>query len=343
MLCKSCFQDPGLRQMAAGNTGLIAKCPNCSKAEAHLLTKEQLERLAHMFFVRGSLFRTAFGAAPAIQFNDGQSGSLEIDGPIQADVELLQKTLGIGFFHYGPRLWMLGEIEPLKDLQRKRSWSKVIGRIIEEYPEFRLEPGVDFFRVRKAPDQPNHPCEFDAPPRKFSGKGRLDTARNSVLYASQDLEVCIHESRFAAEDELFVATQTPTRQLRLLDLTAILEEELTEFESLDLAVHMLFLAGNHSYPISRAIAHAAAKAGFDGLLYPSYFSMLRTGAMPFETVYGLSLRRLSAAVEYEKTKIISNLALFGHPVAKGDVKVVGINRLVITRANYEMGFGPIIK
>ena len=69
-----------------------------------------------------------------------------------------------------------------------------------------------------------------------------------------------------------------TRKVRLLNLAALLREEhVTEFESLDMAVHMLFLAGNHAYAIIREIAQAAKKAGFNGLIYPSYFSLIRLG------------------------------------------------------------------
>lgn len=91
-----------------------------------------------------------------------------------------------------------------------------------------------------------------------------------------------------------MATLAPTRELRLLDLSVLLKEEegVTEFESLDMTVHMLFLAGKHSYKLTRAIAEAARIARFDGLLYPSYFSLLRLGEMPFQTVYGVSQRRI---------------------------------------------------
>jgi hypothetical protein len=58
---------------------------------------------------------------------------------------------------------------------------------------------------------------------------------------------------------------------------------------------MLFLAGPHSYEITRLIAHGARAAGYDGVIYPSYFSLLRTGGMPFETDYGISLRRFPQA------------------------------------------------
>lgn len=162
------------------------------------------------------------------------------------------------------------------------------------------------------------------------------------MYCSQDLQVCIHECRVTVEDNLFVATLEPKKNLKVLDLADLLQEEnVTEFESLDMAVHMLFLAGSHSYEISRAIALAAHAAGFDGLIYPSYFSMLRTGAMPFETMLGISHRRVSQFAEREKSKIIRNLALFGRPTEEGHVHVRCIDRLILSRVAYGVHFGPV--
>ena len=341
LLCNACFHDPGLRIMAAKFEGVPSTCPNCRKKNVVALNRAQLMFLAHAFFVRGSEHRPGYGAAPVIQFNEHNAGSLDFKGPLASDVDLLQSKLGIGFFYYGPRLWMVGIIDPLEDLQRPESRSRVIDRILNEYPEIRFEVGQEFYRVRKAPARPDDPKEYDSPPDGLAGMGRLDAPGQPVLYASQDLEVCVHESRFAAGDILYVATLAPHRSLRLLDLSAILEEEgVTEFESLDLAVHMLFLAGNHSYPISREIAAAAAKRGYDGLIYTSYFSQLRTGSVPFETSYGLSHRRWLGATEEELSKIVPNLAIFGHPIAEKTVDVVGINRLMINRVEYGFSFGP---
>jgi hypothetical protein len=99
------------------------------------------------------------------------------------------------------------------------------------------------------------------------------------------------------------------------------EENATEFESLDMAVHMLFLAGKHSYDITRDIARAVHFAGYDGVVYASYFSLLRTGGMPFQTTYGISHRRFPQLHEHEKAKTIPNLALFGRPIEERNVEV----------------------
>lgn len=110
-----------------------------------------------------------------------------------------------------------------------------------------------------------------------------------------------------------------------------------------MAVHMLFFAADHSYEITRAIAIAAGKAGFDGLLYPSYFSQVRSGAMPFETVYGISVRRFRNAAKYATAGIFANVALFGRPVKDGRVEVACINRLVIHKVHYDFRFGPALE
>lgn len=162
------------------------------------------------------------------------------------------------------------------------------------------------------------------------------------MYGSQDIDVCIHECRASTEDDIYVATLEPQKDLRLLDLTHLLEEDVSEFESLDMAIHMLFLARSHSYEICRAIALAASDKGFDGIIYPSFFSLIRTGGHPFETAYGLSLRRFHPERErYAEAFTIQNFALFGRPVESGLVSIKCINRLVLTQVGYKGHFGPV--
>lgn len=193
-----------------------------------------------------------------------------------------------------------------------------------------------------SPQNPAEPTEYDSPPIGLAGKGRLDSAGFPVMYGSQDVDICIHECRATAEDDIFIATLKLDRDMRLLDLTHVLQEDVTEFESLDMAIHMLFLARPHSYELSRAIALSAKEAGFDGLIYPSYFSLIRTGGRPFETTYGLSLRRFHPqAEEYGRAFTIPNFALFGRPLESRSVRVHCINRLILTQIGYLGHFGPV--
>lgn len=340
--CSACFSDRGLR-LDAEQIGreIAGVCPNCGASDHRKLPVAGLQALAHRFFVWGSLLRMRYGAAPLVQFNEHQKTSIKVARWLATDVELFERLLGVGFFHYGPRLWMVGEVEPLKALQRPKARRAVIERILQEYPTRILTPNDSFYRVRVNPTDPGDQAQYDSPPPGCPGKGRLDTPGAPVLYGSADLEVCLHECRVTAEDDLYVATIVPLRSLRLLDVSILLKEEhVTEFESLDMSVHMLFLAGTHSYRISRAIADAARSSGFDGIVYPSYFSLLRLGEMPFQTVYGISHRRIPSLQEYEQSKAIPNLALFGRPVADGIASVQCINRVVLSRVGYEFHFGP---
>ncbi len=345
LVCSNCFQDQGLK-LDAHNFGTVddSPCLNCGATGGTKLTEKAVAALAHRFFSWGTMVRCDYGAAPRIVFNKLRTSTYIDTAPwFDADVRLIEKAIGVHFFYYGPRLWMVGEVTPLKELQNQNTRNEVVQRIIAQYPTRSLEPGQIFYRLRKAPSVPADFVEYDSPPLSIAGEGRFDFSGFPVMYGSQDLPVCIHECRVSAEDEIYVGTLTPTKPLKLLDLTAVLDEgeKMTEFESLDMAVHMLFFAGKHSYEISRAIAVAAKSAAFDGLIYPSYFSSLRTGAMPFETSYGISLRRVRRLAEYEKSKIIENLALLGRPIENGDVSVKCIDKIIINRVDYGVHFGPV--
>ncbi|MBU6439435.1 MAG: RES family NAD+ phosphorylase [Betaproteobacteria bacterium] len=345
LLCSNCFVDEGLR-VDAFKHGLEQNenCPNCNATNGRKLTKKHIESLAWRFFVSGTTIRTEYGAAPIIQFNSQHYGRSDISPSpwLKNDIKLIEDAARIGFFHYGPRLWMIGEVEPLKALRDPTKRSHVIRRVLTEYPVETLARNSTFYRLRVDPDHPANIDEYDSPPVALAGKGRLDSAGFSVMYGSQDIDICIHECRATAADEIYVATLKPQRDMRLLDLTHVLQENATEFESLDMAIHMLFLAKSHSYEISRAIALAAKEAGFDGLIYPSFFSLIRTGGHPFETAYGLSLRRFHPQAEqYAKAFTISNCALFGRPIQELSVKVHCINRLVLTKVGYMGHFGPV--
>ena len=225
----------------------------------------------------------------------------------------------------------------------------IIRRILAEYPAVSFSENDTLYRLRANPDVPSEPREYDSPPDHLLGRGRLDAQSHPVLYCAQDIEGCVHECRVTVEDELYIATLRPRRSLRLLDLTELLiEEGTTEFESLDLAVHMLFYAPEHSYPISRAIAVAAIKSDFDGIIYPSYFSQIRSGIMPAETIgYGMSIRHVAARympglTDRAKSGIYPNVALLGRPIRDGLVEIACINRLILHKARYDVRFGPVI-
>jgi len=71
--------------------------------------------------------------------------------------------------------------------------------------------------------------------------------------------------------------------------------------------------------------------------------LLRTGATPFETTLGLSHRRFPGFSEYARQNTISNLALFGRPVAEGLVTIRCIDRVMLNKVEYKLNFGPLLK
>ncbi|MDP8100778.1 RES family NAD+ phosphorylase [Phocoenobacter atlanticus] len=341
--CSKCFEDKGLG-LEAWRLGDNDKsiCKNCGEIDGRKLVKESLTELAHNFFVWGAIQKCNFGGAPVIQFNETQKTSINVSQWLKNDISIFEKLLGIGFFLYGPRLWMVGDIEPLKELQDHRYQDGVIKRIIDKYPTKILISDHELYRIRKSPRIPNSKKEYDSPPIELVGSGRLDDENFPVFYASEDLDICLHECRITAEDDIYLATLKPTEPLKMLDLTKLIDEKnVTEFESLDMAIHMLFLAASHAYPISRKISKAVKEKGYDGIIYPSYFSLLRLGIMPFQTTYGLSHRRLPQYQEFEQKTAIPNMAIFGYPISDKKLDVICINKLVLSKVVYDVRFGPV--
>ncbi len=344
ILCSDCFRDEGLRidayEIGIENNGA---CPKCKSTSGHKLTKILVQNLCYRFFVRGTILKLDYGGAPLIQFNQQHFKKTDIDfSPwLVDDVKLIEQAGEIGMFYYGPRLWMLGEVEPLKSLQKEDERNVIIEKILTIYPVRELSDKNYFYRLRVNPKVSYDFAEYDSAPDEHLGKNRFDDIGFPVLYGSPDLELCLHECRTSVEDNLFVAKLVPIQKLKMLDLTVFLEENgVSEFESVDMAIHFLFLAGKHSYDICRLIALKAKEKGFDGIIYPSYFSYIRTGAFPFETVCGISIRRFSKLKDYVQSQSIPNLALFGRPVNENKVIVDCINRIVINRVIYDITFGP---
>jgi hypothetical protein len=323
VLCSDCFVDHGLA-IEARKVGHKSnrRCGNCHWTSGAKLYRKDVEELARRFFVHGTRIRTEFGGAPILQFNSYHCGTNGVCFPswLGADARLIEKVLQVGLFYYGAPLWRIGEIEPLKALRDPATQGAAAIDLVRKFPRLTLAQGSSFYRLRKdiRDGRYNDPSQYDAPPRGISGDGRLDSPECSVLYGSQDLESCVHECRVTKADECYLALLVTCVDLELLDLCGDIENDgRTPFESLYLAVRFIFAAEKHSYDMTRTIAIAAKNAGLHGVMYPSYFGSLRTDRIP-------------------------NIALFGHPVANGLVKVDCINRLTLDTARYTVQLGPCL-
>jgi len=257
-----------------------------------------------------------YGGSQVIEFNGSWFGKSNVNFPpwLERDVLLIEKTSEIGFFYYAPPMWRLGGITHLEQLQSEENRTKASTDIVSAYPSRTISRADTLFRVRANPMVPSEPGEYDSPP---AGSGRMNADGLAIWYCSQDLEICLHECRVTIADRLFMARLRPLKDLLALDLTAEIDESGTPFESLNIAMRMIFSAEKHAYPLIREITKQAKEAGFDGVIYPSYFSRVRPGIVP-------------------------NIAIFGHPVSDKLLSVECINRVHLKEVNYTATFGPAL-
>lgn len=352
MICSECFKDQGLK-LEAEKLGKQdnSRCSYCNKKAGFKLSMENMLLLCEIYFRDGCIVKCKYGFYPYLQFNDLRNDRSYdfFNSNLQHDANLISDNTGIVFFEYGPRYWMFGQNEPLKELQSIFSRKKTIKKIISTYPTIEIKPNQLFYRLRKYPKSPHLSSEYDSPPKKIKNlrrklNGRFDSYSLPIFYASENLDICIHECRTTIEDELYLATLSNKKQLKILNLSHHLkEEDVTEFESIDIAINMLFLAGEHSYPITRELARIARTMGFDGIYYPSYFSLTHSGHPPLETVLGISIRRIPQFKSVIEMQTIPNIAIFGCPIKEGSLTVKSINKLSLRQVNYNWNLGPVIE
>jgi len=342
--CSECFSDIGLRLETQNLTENIGACPRCKSKNGLMITQKTAMVLAYRFYSLGTMHEVDYGRAPLLVFNEHNQTTSNIKNAKIPDLEIFEEILGMGFFEYGPPLWMLGEVEPLKALRKKRQRPAIVHRILQEYPLYLLPKDQVFFRVGNNPSgDPSEHAQYDSPPKDMgSGNGRWDSKNLSVMYCSPDIQTCLHECRVHVSDNAYFASLVGSQDLKLLDLTHHLEEKGDWFGSLDLAIQYLFQAGPHSYEISRAIALGAKNAGYDGLFVPSHFSSLRTGHHYFQAIKGMPVRAIPQLRGQQKSKLVPNLLLFDHPIKDGRVKVISVNRVHMERAQYTLRFGPVV-
>jgi hypothetical protein len=176
LLCSNCFIDEGLKYNAIFlGVKNLEICKNCKSITGNKLTSQLIDELCNVFFVRGSFTKTEFGGAPIIQYNQGHNNISDIDllPKLRDDMRLIEEAIQVVFFHYGPRLWMIGEIEPLKSLQNILERKSVISEIIKKYPIVKLSTEEYFYRLRINPEFQDDYSQYDSSPDKFLGKKQI--------------------------------------------------------------------------------------------------------------------------------------------------------------------------
>ena len=167
-LCSDCFIDHGLG-IEARKIGRKSRrpCRNCHSVAGAKLYHNNIEELARRFFVYGSWIRTEFGGASALQFNSWHHDKREVSFPasLKPDARLVEDALGVGFFHYGPPLWRIGEIEPLHELRNPTSQTAAAALLVRRFPRRQFPTGSCFYRLRREirEGKRSEPSEYDAP------------------------------------------------------------------------------------------------------------------------------------------------------------------------------------
>lgn len=168
-----------------------------------------------------------------------------------------------------------------------------------------VENQQSFYRIRTNPKSDfTSPIAYDAPPIQRLEDGRMNLECNTVLYGAFNVETCIHETRVAIDDEIYIATLNPTKELKFLDFCRIkaAKNEPTPFEQLGLAISQIFLAGTQSYRITQAFSKYAFEHGYDGVIYPSYFNSVRDKKFRNIVIFGHYSRRQNKGDKYRPNK-----------------------------------------
>lgn len=330
-LCTECFINFGVREVARKicSASFLCECKKCGSTEGYRVDRDLAEDIMTKFFVLGSIPPEVGGPAPVFQYNDSKCHeTVSFGSELDNDLILLSNYLDVKLFHYGPPLWRLGNTEhyqklknmepfaTVKDLKKREEiWDEVVERckvlyLDENKKIFRLRCGREL--VQATPDQ------FDTPPNEVkTQRGRYDSDELPIFYASDDVEVCIHESRATLADNLTLGTLTPNRPLKVVDLSEGIDDSnaTNEFESVTRMLIKMSYSGREDYDLCRELALHIKKKGFDGFLFLSYFSQAHK-------------------------KNLKNIALFDYPIRNKVLSLDSVNRVILDYVDYGYSFGP---
>ena len=203
--------------------------------------------------------------------------------------------------------------------------TRVGTEILKRCSDVCLEPGERIYRIRTNPKKIQDPQDIDTPPTQkdtTKSSGRFDSSDLPVLYASSDVETALHESRVRLGDEIVLGTLEISIRQKLVDLDAV-KACLEGGRNLNADYHYFLRARLGSqestdYRMLRFLAYEARLAGFDGIKFRSFYSMLREG--------------YEAAVNY---------ALFGYPIREARLNLKSWNTVRLLKASYDFQFGPL--
>jgi hypothetical protein len=322
LACVDCFTNTGFREILGANSGERAVCPRCGSLAA-MVDAESLTEAMHSFFVSGSYIAETM--ASVYQINDRNPDPARFDTTLETDAQLACKLTGRVIFHYGPPLWRVGETDLKSECDLGGAIrTAALESLITIVPRITLPAGARLFRIRRNPEPDETiatTAAFDPPPITVPrSPGRWDDGITPMLYASDDIELCLHECRVTLADEIVVATLSCEREITLLDLTADIPfGPSTPFEDPNIFAAFLSLSRDEKWlDHARSLSVVARDAGLNGIRYTSYY----------------------AQAKHDSSAL--NVALFGRPLAAGMISLQSVNRIRLTDARYSYTFGPVL-
>ncbi len=321
--CLACFSNHGFRLVAEKYAyDHQGSCPQCSIDSSHKLDVVALRQAMIDFFVTGSYLVETY--ASAYQVNDSNPNSARFDKTLSRDAALSSRLTGLVVFDYGPPMWRFGATNHYYAFEDGGARRKQAAQsVISAAKKTDIRPGTMLYRVRLNPIADESivtPSVFDPPPSNIKREaGRWDDLKSSVLYVADDIELCLHECRTTISDEIVVATLSPTRTLKVIDLSSPIEETgPTPFDDQNVFVGIMCRSRGRWLDYCREISREALAAGYDGIRYASYYAQSKH--------------------DYKSL----NLAIFGRPLQDGVLELKSVNRLRITDMTYKYDFGPVL-
>jgi hypothetical protein len=329
-LCSDCFADAGLRLEAKRiGTERVSACPNCKSTDGYALDSDRLHELQKQFFSRATApnqYRQDVAVLGVVEDDpDERDIGLILRPETRADWALIRGAIGGRLWYRSPRLFYLG-ITNHFGIYQSLPKDVVRDQIVSRLRFTEIDPSTTIYRIRLNLDDEAKFDEgqFDSPPKaRRRGFGRFDIGQLPLFYGSPNLQVCIHECRVTLVDDVFVASNTPTKKLSLIDLTGNFDQpdDINPFDDLEWFFRGLMNASHPSvYRHCRRIARTIRDmTSADGFVYNSYYTNI-AGDSEGKTI---------------------NYALFGRPLSEGKLKINSINTIRLARISYDYHLGPL--
>ncbi|EPR6208168.1 RES family NAD+ phosphorylase [Escherichia coli] len=320
LICITCIKNTGLRILSEeisspNNKRFFAACGHTSGG----LTEDNVEQLVKKFFVDGSIPPCLGGNAPVFDIKATGENELTFESELDHDIQLLSQYKPLSLYHYGPPLYKIGLTTNYQELvfdevsgsRRKEIWEEVISAC----KNITLMPEILIFRARKGDSLPLAlENEFDSNP--CPEKGRFNKSGEKIFYGAFDIETCLHEIRVSLTDWIALATFRVKKELRLLDLTDIIESPSTPFESIKIFIRKIVYSGESEYSLCQELANEIKNRGYDGFITHSFFRQAHKNDL-------------------------KNIILFGQPAKDGKISMISTNRISLKSISYEFSFGPM--